>query len=67
LRKAQYIDVREDRAVFYLSAFPDITTFKYSIRAGFEGDFTIPSIQAASLYDPDLYAVTKKGSISVNQ
>ncbi|MFO7884317.1 MAG: MG2 domain-containing protein [Desulfobacteraceae bacterium] len=67
LRKAQYIDVREDRAVFYLSAFPDITTFKYSIRAGFEGNFTIPSIQAASLYDPDLYAVTKKGSISVNQ
>lgn len=65
-KKAEYIDVREDRAVFYLDASPEIKTFKYKVRAGFEGDFTIPSIQAESLYDTNLNAVTKQGKISVN-
>jgi hypothetical protein len=65
-KKAEYIDVREDRAVFYFDASPEIKTFKYKVRAGFEGDFTIPSIQAESLYDINLNAVTKQGKISVN-
>ncbi|MDY0133303.1 MAG: MG2 domain-containing protein [Desulforegulaceae bacterium] len=66
IKKAEYIDVREDRAVFYLTAAPQIMTFKYKFRAGFEGDFTIPSIQAESLYDVNLNSLTKMGKVSVN-
>ncbi|PID78144.1 MAG: hypothetical protein CSB21_01585 [Deltaproteobacteria bacterium] len=62
---ADYIDVREDRAVFYSSFEPEITTIKYAARASSRGEFTIPSVQAKSLYDPELSAITEAGKIIV--
>ena len=64
-RKIDYIDIREDRAVFYSSFSPEVTTIKYTARASAKGEFILPSVQAESLYDPSLNAVTGISKISV--
>ncbi|MGM0418075.1 MAG: alpha-2-macroglobulin family protein [Thermodesulfobacteriota bacterium] len=64
-RKIDYIDIREDRAVFYSSFSPEVTTIKYTARASAKGEFILPSVQAESLYDPGLSAVTGISKISV--
>jgi uncharacterized protein YfaS (alpha-2-macroglobulin family) len=49
---AEYVDVREDRALIFCDLGPDQTkTFEYSVRPTCAGAFIIPPAYAESMYD----------------
>ena len=51
-----YVDVREDRAVFYTTIGQDVTTIEYQIKPGNRGDFVVPPVFADSMYDRTIKA-----------
>lgn len=61
-----YIDIRDDRLVFYAS-FPmqHEQKFYYTLRAVTEGRFTLPPVSAEAMYDPSKSAVAATGTIQV--
>ena len=61
-----YIDVRDDRLVFYTTFHlwrP--LKFYYALRVVTEGSFTVPPISAEAMYDPTKSAVASSGTIQV--
>lgn len=57
-------ELREDRALFYLSAESSPKTVSYRAKVIAEGDFSVPAAFAEALYDPSVYAHTKAGRIN---
>jgi uncharacterized protein YfaS (alpha-2-macroglobulin family) len=51
-----YVDVREDRVVFYGSATKDISEITYRIKATNSGRFLVPPAYAESMYERSLQA-----------
>jgi len=64
--RADYVDIREDRVVFYASFSSSITELRYKVKATAAGTFIIPSASASSMYDPDLRSHTAASSMKVN-
>lgn len=60
-----YIDVREDRAVFYGSFGPEIKEIAYKLRVTAAGEFTVPPAFGESLYDTRVRARSLPGVIKV--
>ena len=60
-----YIDRREDRMVLYGNINSDISEYIYQIRAVNKGSFSVPPIFGESMYDPNIYAVSTAGNITV--
>ncbi|HMJ05814.1 MAG TPA: alpha-2-macroglobulin [Chthoniobacterales bacterium] len=46
-----YVDLREDRAIFYRSATPSAQTTSYQIKPTNRGEFVVPPPYAESMYD----------------
>jgi hypothetical protein len=46
-----YVDLREDRALFYVSISPSVTTITYQIKATNRGQFVVPPPYAESMYE----------------
>ncbi|MBN1626398.1 MAG: alpha-2-macroglobulin family protein, partial [Deltaproteobacteria bacterium] len=63
--RMDYIDVREDRVVFYGSFTDQITELSYTVRVTAPGEFTAPPAFAESLYDSRIRARSLAGKISV--
>lgn len=60
-----YVDVREDRVVFFTSLTPQATEIVYHIKATNNGEYTVPPIVAQSMYIPNLQAHGEPGKIEV--
>ncbi|QQL44504.1 alpha-2-macroglobulin family protein [Sulfuriroseicoccus oceanibius] len=63
---ADFVDVREDRNVFFLGLGKgDLRTFSYRIKPVAAGTFVIPPIFAESMYDPGIKGRSGGGTIEV--
>lgn len=58
-----YVDVREDRVVFYGSATKDISEISYRIKATNSGRFLVPPAYAESMYERNLQARSVGGQM----
>lgn len=68
--QTSYLDsfeVREDRAVFYLTATRDMVEISYKAKTIAKGDFVIPPTYASALYDWDVKANTVPGRLKVDE
>lgn len=54
--KPDYIDIREDRVVFFGSVDPKLATFTYHARAVNSGTFVVPPLFAEAMYDKKMWA-----------
>jgi len=63
--QADYLDIREDRLVWYGSFAPQITELSYQVRVSASGEFTVPVAAAAAMYDSRIRAQTAAGTLSV--
>lgn len=64
-KNVDYTDVREDRVVIFTSAASDVKEIIYKIKATNTGDYTVPAITAASMYNPTIVARGETSSIKV--
>jgi uncharacterized protein YfaS (alpha-2-macroglobulin family) len=62
-----YVEVREDRAVFYATVPEQTLEITYQIKSCNRGSFVVPPIFAESMYDRNLKARGLGGKISVTK
>jgi alpha-2-macroglobulin len=60
-----YVDVREDRAVFFTTIGPRVSEINYQIKPDNRGEFVVPPVFAESMYDRSIRARGLSGRISV--
>lgn len=60
-----YVDVREDRVIFYGSVTDSAKTINYKIRAVNRGQYSVPPIFATAMYDPKVQARGVTGEFKV--
>ena len=60
-----YVDVREDRAVFYGTATNAVHEITYRLKPTARGEFTVPPIFAESMYDKTIQSVGLAGHLTV--
>jgi uncharacterized protein YfaS (alpha-2-macroglobulin family) len=63
--RADYLDIREDRVVFYGSFGSQLRELKYRVKLTAAGSFVIPSSYAESMYDRSIRANTLPGRFEV--
>ena len=62
---ADYVDVREDRVVFYGGFSRRITELSYKVKLSASGTFVVPPSYAESMYDRSIRANTKASTFTV--
>ncbi|BBO75929.1 alpha-2-macroglobulin [Desulfosarcina widdelii] len=62
---ADYVDVREDRVVFYGNVGTSVRDLTYRVKVVAAGSFSLPAAAAESMYDRSLKAATAGGRITV--
>ena len=62
-----YVDVREDRAVFFVTAPTNTLEINYQIKTCNRGDFIVPPLFAQSMYDRNVKGRGVAGSITVTE
>jgi len=62
-----YVDVREDRAVFYATVSTNALEINYQIKSSNRGEFTVPPIFAESMYERNVKGRGVGGKISVTE
>ena len=62
---SDYVDVREDRVVFYGGFGSSVTELEYRIKATAAGEFIAPPAYAESMYDPDIWSQSAPAKIIV--
>ncbi len=65
--RAQYIDVREDRVVYYGSFDSSVRELTYKVKLTAAGEFVIPPTYAGSMYDRSIRSISKWGTFKVTQ
>ena len=63
--RADYVDVREDRLVYYASFGPNMTELNYKVKVSAAGDFIVPGVYAQSMYDNSVRAQSAAGRFAV--
>ncbi|MGC9317481.1 MAG: hypothetical protein ACP5KN_05525 [Armatimonadota bacterium] len=66
-RWMDYVDVREDRLVFYGRLERRARILTYRAKATAAGSFVLPALYAESMYDPQVYAAGVPGRVEVSQ
>ncbi|WP_420588342.1 alpha-2-macroglobulin family protein [Bacterioplanoides sp.] len=62
---SDYVDVREDRVIFYGGFGSSVTELEYRIKATAAGEFIAPPAYAESMYDPDIWSQSAAATITV--
>ena len=62
-----YVDVREDRAVFFATVSGSALEINYQIKSTNRGEFTVPPIFAESMYERGVKGRGVGGKISVTE
>jgi len=63
--RADYIDIREDRVVYYGAFDNTLRELTYRAKLTSAGEFTVPPSYAESMYDRSVRAISKAGKFSV--
>jgi hypothetical protein len=63
--QADYVDVREDRVIFYGSVDTTVRDLTYRVKVTAPGIFTVPPAFAESMYDRSLKTATPAGRVTV--
>ncbi|MBC2743842.1 MAG: alpha-2-macroglobulin family protein, partial [Desulfosarcina sp.] len=63
--QADYVDVREDRVIFYGSVETTVRDLTYRVKVTAPGTFTVPPAFAGSMYDRSLRTSTAAGQVTV--
>jgi len=63
--RADYVDVREDRVIYYGSFENRVTELTYKVKLTSSGQFLVPPTTAESMYDRSIKAATKPSQFSV--
>lgn len=63
--KLDYIDIREDRVIFYGNISRSVTELSYTVKLTSVGNFIVPPSYAESMYDRSIRAITKAGKFEV--
>ena len=63
--RADYVDVREDRLVFYGRFDTRVRTLSYRAKATAAGNFVVPALYAESMYDRSVHASALPGRVEV--
>ena len=63
--RAEYIDIREDRVVYYGSFDSTVRDLTYRVKLTSAGDFVIPPSYAESMYDRSIRSVSEAGTFKV--
>lgn len=61
-----YVDIREDRVIFFTTAFPSSREFSYRIKATNVGHYRLPPLFAEAMYQPSIKANSVENEITVN-
>ncbi|QBL09086.1 large extracellular alpha-helical protein [Rheinheimera sp. D18] len=64
--RADYIDIREDRIVYFAPFGPKMTELTYQVKVTAAGNFVIPTVHAESMYDRSVNANTAAGRFVVS-
>lgn len=64
--RADYIDIREDRLVYYAGFGPKMTELTYKVKLTAAGKVQVPSAHAASMYDNGVQAITSASRFVVH-
>jgi uncharacterized protein YfaS (alpha-2-macroglobulin family) len=67
IKGVDYVEVREDRAVFYATVPTEILEITYQIKSCNRGSFVVPPVFAESMYDRNVKARGLGGKISVTK
>ncbi len=67
IRGVDYIDVREDRAIFFVTAPTNALEIDYQIKSCNRGQFTVPPVFAQSMYDRNIKGRGVGGRIIVTE
>jgi uncharacterized protein YfaS (alpha-2-macroglobulin family) len=62
-----YVDIREDRAVFFATASTSALEINYQIKPGNRGEFVVPPVFAGSMYDRNVKGQGIGGHITVTE
>ena len=62
-----YVDVREDRAVFFGTASGSVLEINYQIKSSNRGEFVVPPVFAESMYERKVKGLGVGGKISVTE
>jgi len=62
-----YVDVREDRAVFFVTVPTNALEIDYQIKSDNRGDFIVPPVFAQSMYDRNTKGRGVGGKITVTE
>ena len=67
IKGVDYVDVREDRAIFYATAPTETLEITYQIKSNNRGTFVVPPVSAESMYERNVKARGLGGKISVTK
>jgi len=67
IKGVDYVEVREDRAVFYATVPTETLEITYQIKSCNRGNFVVPPVFAESMYDRNVKARGLGGKISVTK
>ena len=62
-----YVDVREDRAVFFGTATETVLEINYQIKSTNRGEFVVPPVFAESMYERNIKGRGVGGKITVTE
>ncbi len=65
-QNCSYVDVREDRVIFYCMVSPNANEISYKLRATNIGNYTVPPIFAQDMYNQTRQSVGVAGKINVH-
>ena len=65
--RADYVDIREDRIIFYGDFDSKVRELTYKVKLTAAGDFSIPPSYAESMYDRSLRAISESGRFKVTR
>jgi uncharacterized protein YfaS (alpha-2-macroglobulin family) len=67
IKGVDYVDVREDRAIFFLTAPTSALEIDYQIKSCNRGEFIVPPVFAQSMYDRNVKGRGVAGKINVTE
>jgi len=67
IKGVDYVDVREDRAIFYATVPTETLEITYQIKSNNRGTFVVPPVFAESMYDRNVKGRGLGGKISVTK
>lgn len=63
--QSDFIDIREDRVIYFGTFGPTVQQLEYTVKATATGDFTVPAVTAEAMYDRSLNARSGTGRFKV--